>query len=90
MCEMTRSANYLCDQIRRQLSSSFRINEGVLLIETGPDMNLSYQTVRLEYNSTDRNVIRYPGLRKFMETRQDRGHHFGTGVSETYLKQKFQ
>jgi hypothetical protein len=89
MCEMTRAANYLCDQIRRQLSSSFRINAGVLLIETGPDLSLSYQTVRLEYDMTDQTVINYPGLEKFMETRQDRGYHFGNGVSKKYLKQKF-
>lgn len=90
ICEMTRAANYLCDQIRRQLSSSFRINEGVLLIETGPDMSFSYQTVRLEYNTTDQTSIRYPGLEKFMETRQDRGYHFGNGVSKKYLKEKFE
>lgn len=89
MCEMTRAANYLCDQIRKQLSSSFRINEGVLLIETGPDMSFSYQTVRLEYNTTDNTVLKYPGLEKFMETRQDRGYHFGNGVSKKYLKHKF-
>jgi hypothetical protein len=86
MCEMTRAANYLCDQIRKHLSRSFRINEGVLLIETGPDMSFSYQTVRLEYNTTDQTVIKYPGLEKFMETRQDRGYHFGNGVSKKYLK----
>ena len=90
MCELTRAANYLCDQIRRQLSSSFHINEGILLIETGPDMNFFYQTVRLEYKMTDHVALRYPGLEKFMETRQDRGYHFGSGVSKKYLKQKFE
>jgi hypothetical protein len=89
MCEMTRAANYLCDQIRKQLSSSFRINEGVLLIETGPDMSFSYHTVRLEYKTTDQTFIKYPGLEKFMKTRQDRGYHFGNGVNKKYLKQTF-
>lgn len=89
MCEMTRSANYLCDQIRKQLSSSFRINEGVLLIETGPDMSFSYKTVRLEFGTNDQAIIKYPGLEKFMETRQERGYHFGNGISKKYLKQKF-
>ena len=89
MFEITRAANYLCDQIRKQLSSSFRINEGVLLIVTGPDMSFSYQTVRLEYNTTDQAIIKYPGLEKFMETRQERGYHFGNGVSKKYLKRIF-
>jgi hypothetical protein len=89
MCEMTRAANYLCDQIRKQLSTSFRIKEGVLLVETGPDMSFSYQTVRLEFKTNDQVLIKYPGLEKFMETRQERGYHFGNGVCTTYLKRKF-
>lgn len=85
MFEMTRAANYLCDQIRKHLSSSFRIKEGVLLIETGPDMTYSYQTVRIEYKAIDQSLIKYPGLEKFMETRQERGSHFGKGICRTYL-----
>lgn len=88
-CELTRAANYLCDQIRKNISSSFRIKEGVLLIVTGPDMNFSFQTVRLEFKTSDLDIIKYPGLKKFMETRQERGYCFGEGLSSKYLKTDF-
>jgi hypothetical protein len=84
-CELTRSANYLCDQIRKYITRSFRVNEGVLLIQTGPHMDLSYSTIRIEFKNDDQNFIKYPGLKIFMETRQDRGYCFGQGVSNKYL-----
>jgi len=84
-CELTRAANYLCDQIRKYLLKSYRINEGVLMIETGPDMFLKWATVRMEYKTSDQKLVQYPGLEKFMETRQDRGYSFGNGVSQDYL-----
>ncbi len=89
-CELTRSANYLCDQIRKYLSSSFRMEEGVLLIITGPDMSFKYTTIRLEFASNKFDEIKYPGLKQFMETRHERGHHFGKGVSPDYLPMKFE
>ena len=85
-CELTRGANYLCDQIRRDITITFRIKEGILLITSGPDMNFDWTTARLEFETNDTNVIKYPGLRKFMETRQDRGYHFGTGVNEYCIR----
>lgn len=88
-CELTRTANYLCDQIRKYLSSSFRIKEGVLLIVTGPDMNFSWTTVRLEFKTNDQTFVKYPGLEKFMETRRERGYCFGEGVSKDYLPHDF-
>jgi len=89
-CELTRAANYLCDQIRLYISRSYRINEGVLLIESGPDLSMSWTTVRLEYATKDEKIILYPGLKKFMETRQERGYCFGSGVSEDYLGLKLE
>lgn len=84
-CELTRSANYVCDQIREYLSRSFRIAEGVLLISNGPDMNLSYTTVRLEYPSNNIEDIKYLGLEKFMTTRSTREYFFGEGIRKNYL-----
>lgn len=84
-CELTRSANYICDQVRKYLSGSYRINEGILLIETGPDMHFQWITIRLEYKTIDEQLIAYPGLRVFMETRHERGYAFGEGVSEDYF-----
>lgn len=89
-CELTRAANYLCDQIRKYLSRSFRVEEGVLLIITGPDINLQWTTIRLEFETEDFAKIKYPGLKKFMETRHERGRHFGRGFSSDYLPLKFE
>lgn len=88
--ELTRSANYLCDQIRKYLMYSFRTEEGVLLIEYGPNMNFQWTTVRAEFHKTDRDFVSYPGLRKFMETRRHRGDGFGNGVREEYFPFKFE
>lgn len=88
--ELTRSANYLCDQIRKYLMYSFRTEQGVLLIESGPNMNFQWTTVRAEFHKTDRDFVSYPGLRKFMETRRYRGDCFGNGVREEYFPIKFE
>lgn len=82
MCELTRAGNYLSDQIRKSISSSYRIKEGLLLVTSGPHMDMSFRTYRLEYKPDD--LLRYPGLKKFMEIRKDRDFHFGEGVSEDY------
>jgi hypothetical protein len=83
--ELTKSANYICAQIRKTVLPSFRMAEGVLLIETGPDMNFSWTTVRLEYPSNDFAEIRYQGLRHLMEDRSNWSYHFGNGISESYF-----
>lgn len=89
--ELTRSANYLCDQIRRYLMYSFRTDEGVLLIEYGPNMNFQWTTIRAEFHKNDRGFVSYPGLRKFMETRRHRGDCFGQEiVREEYFPIKFE
>lgn len=82
MCELTRAGNHLCDQVRKSISPSFRIKEGMLLVTSGPQMDMSFRTYRLEYKPDDQ--TRYPGLRKFMEIRKDRDFHFGEGISEDY------
>ena len=89
MCELARAGNYLCEQIRKYISPSFRISEGVLLITSGPHMDLRFKTYRLEYKSGDENDCKYPGLRKFMEIREERGFHFGKGISEDYFPPTF-
>lgn len=89
MLELTRAGNYLCAQIRKFISSSFRISEGILLATSGPHMDLSFKTYRLEYKSKDENDFRYQGLRKFMEIRKEREFHFGEGISEDYFYPTF-
>lgn len=81
VCELTRSGNYTCDTIRSYVSHSFRISEGILLIETGPDHSLSYNTIRLEYSTGEES---YQGLKNFMDIRSQRAYYFGQGISDDY------
>ncbi|GAI21977.1 unnamed protein product [marine sediment metagenome] len=85
LCELTRAGNYLCDQIRKDIFPSYRINKGMLLVISGPYIDLKFKTHRLEYISRGRNDCRYLGLRKFMQVRSDRNICFGKGVSEDYF-----
>jgi len=82
--EMTRAVNHLFDMVRLHLFPSYRIEEGLLLIEIGPLMDLSWTTIRNEYKSDEKEVL-YPGLRKFMEIRENRNYFKGKGVNEDYF-----
>ena len=65
-CELTRAMNYLFDNVRLSLLPSYRLEEGVLLIEDGPSINMTWVTVRLEYKKEERIALPYPGLKTFM------------------------
>ena len=84
MYEMTRAMNYLIRQIRCYISPSFRSAEGVLMVTTGPGMDLKWSTVRLEYETSDAESEMYKGLNDFMSARAGK-EHFGTGVSKDYI-----
>ena len=56
---------------------SYRINEGVLLIQSGPHMDLTFKTYRVEYHGDERTDIPYPGLEQFKNIRVNRDIHFG-------------
>jgi hypothetical protein len=86
--ELTRAANYIFDKVRQDLVSGFRIKEGVLLVEMGPFMDLSWRTYRAEYRDGERTERPYPGLREFMTIRESRDFTWGTGVSEDYFPPK--
>lgn len=75
--ELTRAANYVCDKVRYFLMRSYRINEGALLIESGPHMDLTFKTYRVEYRGEERADIPYPGLDQFKQIRFERDIHFG-------------
>jgi hypothetical protein len=76
--ELTRAANYICDEVRSTLMRSYRINEGALLIEGGPFMDFSFKTYRVEYRGKERVRLPYPGLAVFQSsTRFTRDVFFG-------------
>ena len=78
MLELTRAANYVCDKVREHLIHSYRLKEGVLLIEAGPFMpDLHHKTYRVEYHGDERIARPYPGLERFKEIRFSRDIYFG-------------
>ncbi|HLS29233.1 MAG TPA: HNH endonuclease [Flavobacteriaceae bacterium] len=84
--ELTRSANLICEEIRKTINPSFRENEGMLLVETGPDMTFSYRTLKLEYSSEQKKEnLPYKGLKKFMQDRDNRDYSHGSGFREDYF-----
>lgn len=82
MLELTRAANYTCDKIRQFLFPSYRLREGVLLVESGPSSDLSTSVLRVEYRETERALHPYPGIEQFKRDRTLRDVHFGRGISE--------
>lgn len=88
--ELTRAANYVCSEIRRSIIPSFRIAEGLLLVESGPNMQLHYTTIKCEYASMDLEAFKYKGLRNLMEARENWDWHFGKGVNEDYFPFTFE
>ena len=76
--ELTRAANYVCDNVRENFFPTFRLAEGVLLAMHGPSMDLSLTTLRCEYRGDERTDKPYPGLESFKHVRVDRDFSFGS------------
>lgn len=77
MLELTRSINYIFSLVRDGLMPSYRSKEGVVLIQSGPLMDFSYKTYRVEYQGEERVAHPYPGLAQFEIDRESRDIHFG-------------
>lgn len=76
--ELTRAANHICDGVRNELNPTFRLEEGLVLIESGPYFDLSTRTHRVRY-APDAPAIAYPGVEAFLTEREQRDTHFGKG-----------
>lgn len=81
--ELTRAGNYICDRLREYINPVFRINEGLLIVVSGPYMDFSWHQHRVVYRSDERTRIPYPGIEEFKKIREDRDYSFGLGVSDT-------
>lgn len=77
--ELTRAANYVCDQVRRYLLPDFRLKEGLLVVTSGPYMDLSFRTHKVRYTGNQRSGVPYKGLEQFKRERADRDFYFGLG-----------
>ena len=71
--ELTRAANYVCDRVREFLFHSYRLHEGVLLVERH-NVGFKLKTVhnRVEYRGDERTARPYPGLKRFKKIRYKR------------------
>lgn len=81
MLELIRSANYICDKVRKFIDHSFRLNEGALIVESGPYMPSTWVQHRVEYRGDERIGIPYIGLDQFKKVRKVRDYYFGIGES---------
>lgn len=76
--ELTRAANHICDQVRKDFHSSFRLKEGLIMIGSERHLEATYKPEELEEL--------YPGLNKFMDIRHKRNTNFGEGRREEYTR----
>ena len=77
MADLTRSANYICDHVRQNISPAFRLKEGMVLMMGGPFENGADRTFRLQYRGAERVDVPYPGLEEFKSKRATRDYCFG-------------
>lgn len=80
--ELTRAANLICQKTRRTLFSSYRIQQGVLLVESGPySPDLTNRIHKVQYAKEDLQKAKpYPGLERFLEMRENRDVSFANTV----------
>ncbi|MCF8337924.1 MAG: HNH endonuclease [Bacteroidales bacterium] len=84
--ELTRASNLLIERIRKEISPMYREEEGKLLVTVGPNMELNFQSYKVEYNEEEKQLkFPYPGLKKFMKIREKRDLCFGYGEDIKYF-----
>lgn len=66
--EATRATNLVCDTVRRNLWSDYRLKEGALTIRSGPNIDLRWTTYRPEYTADEYEAGLYEGLETFAES----------------------
>jgi hypothetical protein len=84
MLELTRAANLVCDEVRHHISHAFRIKEGLLVVQRGPDMNMVFKDFAPQYSTEEHNLTSpYPGLPNFYDIRAERDWYIGKGRPKT-------
>ena len=81
MLELTRAANLICDEVRLNLMPWYRRDEGRLMVQSGPTLDLSFTEWVAQYRPEETLAGRpYGGLEAFRNDRSTRdGVHFGSG-----------
>lgn len=81
MLELTRAANFVCDRVREFLDPTFRIDEGLVMAQSGPYVIDEWHLHRVRYRGDERVAEPYPGLARFKVERKERDKNFGEGTS---------
>jgi hypothetical protein len=76
--ELTRAANLICDLVRKNLDARYRVDEGVVTIESGPYMDFRMKVHRPHY-AEGSGPTPYRGLRDFLTDRADRDEYRDEG-----------
>jgi len=89
--EMTRAANLVIEKIRKHIYVRYREEEGKLLVTSGPFMDMSWKTYKVEYMTDEKKELHpYHGLKNFMTERENRDMNTGEGVDINYLSERFE
>lgn len=77
--ELTRAANFICDEVRATILRNFRLSQGRVMVKSGPHPpDGHWQTFVVQYSTEEKqNAVPYPGLEKFKEIRFTRDRWFG-------------
>ena len=78
--ELTRAANLVCDEVRTHLLPNYRLQEGRVVVTSGPYSNLEFVTHLPVYPPGTDPANAYEGLEGFLTGRSNRDIHFGEGA----------
>lgn len=76
--ELTRAANLFCEAVRRTIDPRYRLEEGLVVLESGPYADLLTRLHRPQYVPED-GWSPYSGLRAFLQVRTRRDEFRGEG-----------
>ena len=76
--ELARSANLVCEAVRQSIDARYRLEQGLVVLESGPYMDFMTRLHRPQYKPED-GWSPYPGLQAFLVVRAQRDEHRGSG-----------
>lgn len=83
--ELARAANLVCTAVRETLDPRYRLDEGLIVMESGPYEDLMFRKHRPQYAASD-GWRPYRGLRLFLDDRAGRDECRGGGPLPTQLR----
>jgi hypothetical protein len=77
--ELTRAANLVCEAVRRTIDPRYRLDQGLVVLESGPYTNFLTQLHRPQYAPSS-GWSPYRGLGDFVSVREQRDEYRGSGL----------